>query len=130
MTSRYVKATMAALNEIATPPHLRAQQGITPTPAAGAGPQSAAPLAADPGFSWDEVVAEHNARNGLGQPRAAAPISGTVDHTPAASQASHSSETIDWDAAVATINAENGCTHPGANPDPRLAAMLSGKAGR
>lgn len=136
MTPAHIKTTLAALASIATPAHLRnadspaVSASPAPTPVAGAAPQGVAPRAAEAGFSWDEVVGEMNARNGFGPSPAAAPAAGTVSQAPAAPRASHTSELIDWDAAVAAVNAENGCTHPGANPDPKLAAMLSGGLGR
>jgi hypothetical protein len=99
---------------------------LASVPIAGAAPKGAAPHAADPGFSWDDVVGEMNAQAGLGQLQAAAPIASTTHQAPASPVASYSSEAIDWASTVAVVNAENGCTRPGANPDPKLVATLAG----
>lgn len=137
MTPANLKTTMAALAAIATPAHLRAAPSTTmsaspaPAPIAGAAPQRAAPCTVvSEVVDWDAIVAGQNARIGLSRPQAATPIASMEHEAPTTAQASPSSEGIDWSATVAAVNAENNCTHPGANPDPRLVAMLSGEVAR
>jgi len=117
VNSAQVKTALAALALAGTPDHLRASHGITmgagtaPTPAAGSAPQGGAGAIQEPtpaqanADMWAEVVAEHNARLGLGQRPATglAADDASQEPTPAATDAAADF----WGEIVAAENARN-----------------------